>query len=313
MQHLPDVNLNLLLSLKALIETRGVTRAAERLGMTQPTMSRHLSQLREMFDDPLLVRAGTSFALTERATELGEALEATLSGLESLFQSESDPAVVPREFLIAAPDTVATYILGDAMAEMLTATENFSVSLLNWDTQAKNRLLSGDIHLAISIKDDFSPNIYRQKIGTDRWVCMMRRGHPLAQRAEALTRDDVLRYEHVSARTGGGRDKQVDAWLHRHGIHRDIRVSTEGYLPLCAVVGKTDFVAIVPWHVARVNGELFDLTYAMLDFDIRDVTYYIWWHERYHHDRGHKRLREFIVPKIRDHPAHEGIFRASAR
>lgn len=308
MQRIPDVNLNLLVSLKALLDTGSVSLAAETLAVTQPTMSRHLAQLREMFGDPLLVRTGKAFTLTPKAAKLGETLWPTLQHIEQLFQLESDPVTLPREFVIAAPDVVATYILGDALAEMLDSVDNFRISLLNWDDRAKKALQGGEIHLAISIDDAFSPNIYRQQIGIDRWVCLMRKDHPLVRGGGALTLDDILSHGHVSAHTGGGRDKQVDAFLHKRGLQRDIRVTTDGYLPLCAILCTTSLLAIVPWHQARMNCRFFDLTFAAIDAELPNVHYSVWWHERYHQDRGHRRLREMILPKIRHHPAHGGIF-----
>jgi DNA-binding transcriptional LysR family regulator len=308
MRQLPQVNLNLLISLKALLDTCSTTLAAERLGVTQPTMSRHVAQLREMFDDPLLVRTGSRYAPTPRAIELQETLGPTLLHIERLFQLETDPAATPREFLIAAPDVVATYVLGEAIAAMLASASNFKITLLNWDSNAKKRLQDGEIHLAISIDDVFSPNMYRAQIGVDRWVCLMRKEHPLSQAQRELTLEDILAYSHARTHTGGGRDKQVEAYLQRKGIQRDVRVSTDGYLPLCSVLCHTDLIAIVPWHQARMNSSLFPLTFAPLAIDLPDVVYSIWWHERYQHDRGHRRLRELILPKIRDHPAHEGIF-----
>jgi DNA-binding transcriptional LysR family regulator len=308
MQQLANINLNLLVPLKALLETESVTLAAERLGVTQPTMSRHVAQLRTMFNDPLLVRTGSRYARTARATELLESLGPTLEQMENLFRVESDPATTPRDFLIAAPDVVSVYVLGEAMAEMLSTAGNFRVSLLNWTSEAKRRLLEGEIHLAISIDDVFSPNMYRAQVGVDRWVCLMRKDHPLSRSEQPLGIEEILAWGHVRAHTGGGRDKQVDAWMHRNGIQREIRLSTEGYLPLCPVLLHTDFIAIVPWHQARMNSRLFELTFAPLAIDLPDVVYSIWWHERYQHDRGHRRLREMILPRIRDHPAHEGIF-----
>ncbi|PQA89729.1 LysR family transcriptional regulator [Hyphococcus luteus] len=308
MTELPNINLNLLISLKALLDTGSVTHAADQLGVTQPTMSRHVAQLREIFDDPLLVRTGTRFAHTPKALALAESLGPTLLNIEKLFQLESDPVKIPREFTIAAPDVVSTYILGESLADLLVTADNFTINLLNWDDNAKTALQNGDIHLAISIDDVFSPNIYRLKIGVDRWVCLMRNGHPLRRIKKPLTPDNILLHSHVSAHTGGGRDKQVDAYLRKNGLKRDIRVHTDGYMPLCSILCNTDFIAIVPWHQARMNSRFFDLSFSPLAFDLPNLQYSIWWHERYHHDRGHKRLREMILPKIRDHPAHEGIF-----
>lgn len=308
MQQLPNINLNLLVSLRVLLDTGSVTLAAEQLGVTQPTMSRHVAQLREIFGDPLLVRTGNKYTPTPRALELAETLGSTFLHIERLFHLESDPTKTPREFIIAAPDVVSTYVLGEALADMLKTAENFKITLLNWNDDAKKKLQSGEIHLAISIDDVFSPNMYRLNVGTDRWVCLMRKGHPLCQVQQALTCDDILAYSHVSAHTGGGRDKQVDAYLHKKGLQRDIKVRTDGYMPLCSVLRSTDYIAIVPWHQARMNSKLFDLTFASLAIDLENVQYSIWWHERYHNDRGHKRLREMILPRIRNHPAHEGAF-----
>lgn len=301
------LNLNLLVPLKALLEKQNVTGAAESLNLTQSTMSRHLAQLRQVFNDQLLVRVGKECALTPKALELSVMLDPLVDDLYHMFSSDFDPARNFREFLFAAPDYVSTYVLGEALTPLFLLDNKINISLLNWDNFSKQLLLAGDLHLAMSLDDDFSPNIYRKIVDDDRWVCLMRQGHPAVAGGEPLSLKKFVSYPFAAVRTGGGRDKPVDLALKEYGCKRDVRLHVAGYLPIFSILSNSDFLAVVPEHVARNALHARDLHYEPLPFKAPIMRYSIWWHERHHKDSAHRWLREVVIPNIISHPRHLGL------
>lgn len=129
----PPLNLNLLRSLEALLETRNLTRSAARLGLTQSAMSRHLVQLRAQFQDPLLLREGQRFVLTERAEELRLGLKAVLEQVEQLYQPpQFDPSACEREFSFAGSDYLAEYMLPDILDRVLPQAPGMRLKFIPW-------------------------------------------------------------------------------------------------------------------------------------------------------------------------------------
>lgn len=308
-KELGSVNLNLLPPLNALLKYRNVSAAAESLGVTQSTMSRNLSLLRSLLDDPLLVRAGHGYVLTPRSQQIKVSLNNILLDVSSLFNSEFDPTRSHEEFRIAVPDYVSLYVLPDVLAGLLSPEFGFRVFLVNWDVFARDLLLSGDLHLAVSLDDRFPDNIYRRIIDEDRWVVVMNRKNPVLEGEEKLTPEgfDTLEFAEVS--TGGGRCKLVDCWLEKQGLQRKIRVTVPAYDTAFAMTATTSLAVVCPGHVARNSRFARDLHISPFPYEIPMVRFSVWWHERFHKDEAHRWLRNELLPKLLTHPNQLGISR----
>ncbi|MBD1389027.1 LysR family transcriptional regulator [Neiella sp. HB171785] len=296
------MNLNLLIPLKTLLETRSVSLAAEQLAMTQPTLSRQLAQLRDLLNDELLVRVGTQYQLTPRAEEIAASLEDVRTDLYRLLHNRFDPKADRRQFSICAPDYVSTYVLPDVIAKGVVPHSNLSVALHNWDSQSRALFVDGKIDFAISIDDAFAANFYRQQVARDHWVCLMRQGHPLAQ--HTLTIDTLLRYPHASTKTGGGADRPIEKALKTMGLERQIQLHCQGYSPMYATLSHSDLLAIVPLHQAQTMAPQYQLCYQPLPFDLEPLSYSVFWHERLHKDPAHQWFRQTLLPLILSHDAH---------
>ncbi len=300
---LSGVNLNLLLPLKAILMTQSVTRSSEMLNITQPTMSRHLHQLRELFNDQLLVKVRGHYELTPKAKGLAEGLDVTFSHLNQLLISEFNPEVDSREFKIAAPDFVNIYVMNDILASLYNRSNRFKINNMNWDGQTKQLLLDGKLDIAISLDEDFAPAFYRKKVSSDKWVALVCIDHPLTKE-QKVTLDIFLSYAFVTVKTGGGADKPVDKALKAMGRERDIHFKTVNYLPMWACIEKTHCIGVVPYHQAKVAVTQRRLTMIDLPFEIPELTYSIYWHERFKDDAAHKWLRKQIIDKLLTHPNH---------
>ncbi len=298
-----DMNLNLILPLKVLISTKSVTKSAELLNITQPTMSRHLHQLRDIFNDQLLVRVGSEYQLTPKATELSGLLDSTIEQLNQLFVSHFDPYVDKREFKIAAPDFVNIYIMNDILASIYHRNNKFKINNMNWDDQTKQLLLDGKLDIAISMDEDFSPAFYRRKVSDDYWVALVKKDHPLT-RVDKITLDIFLSYPFVAVKTGGGADKPVEKALRSLGRERDIHFKTVNYLPMWACIERTECIGVVPYHQAKVAITQRELAIIDIPFEIPKLSYSIYWHERFKDDVAHRWLRNEIIDKLLQHPNH---------
>ena len=180
--HLSGVDLNLLVALDALLRRRSVTRAAAEVGLSQPAMSRVLARLRDLFDDPILVRAGHTMVPTARAlavaAPLGRSLEAIRRTLEP--PAEFDPSTARREFILSAVETTQAFVLPRLLEHLGKEAPAVEVTTgpLRSTREAFAQLASADRDLAIG-RFESPPDGIRSKIlYRDQIVCLVRRGHP---------------------------------------------------------------------------------------------------------------------------------------
>jgi DNA-binding transcriptional LysR family regulator len=310
MLNLAGLNLNLLVSLKALLEMRNVSAAAGSLHMTPPTMSRNLARLREYFRDPLLVRAGKGYILSEAAVRVKVRLDEVLEGIGGLFESGFEPATHAREFIIAAPDYVVQNVLCDAMAFLLAMDSRLVFSLVNWDASAKEALLSGKIHLAVSIDSDFPGNMHRRVVDEDDLVFVARQGHPI-WRAGQVSLEAFVSSPQMAVTTGGGWNDCIDRPLQKLGLKRLVKLRVGSYGAAFAIAAKADLIFVVPGHVARNSPEARKFRIGVLPYETERIRFSLWWHECHQGDAAHKWLREELFPRILKHPNQRGLSAAA--
>ncbi len=300
---LNNINMNLLIPLKALLEYKSVTLAAESLGIAQPTMSKYLAQLRNVLGDQLLVRVGSTMQLTPTALNIQMPLSHVLSGLNDIFSANYNPHSDKREFIIACPDYVSAYVLPDVLNSYFNDRSQISFHIINWDIQARSLLLDGLIDFVITIDEDFSPNFIRKIIDKDDWVVVMCQQHPLANQ-ESISLDELLSQPYAKAITGGGSSKQVDRYFQNRRLKRNIKLMTQGYIPMYSAIRGSELISIVPKHQAVNMAHDYGLTYRELPFRIAPSQHSIYWHEKFNHDSSHQWFREHILSEIVLHPRH---------
>lgn len=295
-----NLKLKDLMALSVLLELKSVSTAADLLGVAQPNMSRCFSRLREYFQDPLLVRSGKEMLLTVTA----EKLQLQLTDLEHIMKAMEpanfDPDAQKMEFIIAVPDYVAQNVLNDVLPQLMMSYEKVCFKLINWNNIAKENLIHGDVHLAVSLDNVFPDNIYRRKIDKDHLVCVARKGHPLGQRSE-LKLGDMFNFPHVLVSTGGGWIDQVREHLDGLG-DLNFRLKVASYGNAFAMIKKTDLITVVPQHVIDNEPQADSLISMPLPFLTKRLEYCFCWHERFHHDPAHKWLREKLFPLVLKHP-----------
>jgi DNA-binding transcriptional LysR family regulator len=301
--HLANLDLNLLVVLRELLRERNVTRAATRIGVTQPAVSAALSRLRRHFDDDLLVRRHGSYALTPLAAQLGDQVEAVCAATERLFATGRgfDPARARREFtLLAADSTIG--VLGSRLSAALASQapgvglhlrlvrESFAA-----DVADTVRLIDGIV--APPARGFDLPSLRSLRLFTDRWVCVADRGNPALAGGPPDLRTLaalpwVVPFQPDRGFTGAA---PLNRQLLLFGIQPDIRVRVEGYEAVPHLVAGTDRVALVQERLAgaladRLGLQVFDCPGEPLPIEER-----LWWHADLDEDPAHRWFRELLA------------------
>ncbi|MFL9990751.1 LysR family transcriptional regulator [Paraburkholderia sediminicola] len=295
---LRDIDLNLLVSLDALLAESNVTRAAERLHLTQPAVSTQLARLRQIFGDPLLLPAETGRGMTRtaRALELMAPLHAALKNLEAVVRHQPafDPLTDTRRFVIAAHDN-ATVVLGMRLMERLPTSAGPGVRVafvIGDQPTAASRLESGEIDLLLGSDRMIPPSMKARKLYDEHFVFVQRKGHPRG--TAPLDLDAYCALDHVLVSTSGGSFHGfMDEHLDELGRERRVALSVQHFTLVPELLSKTDYVSTLPSRFAARYLDQLDI--FALPFDARGFTLYAAWHPRNQADPALVWLRETLA------------------
>lgn len=288
------LDLNLLVTLDALLLEHNVTRAAERLHLSQPSVSVQLARLRAFFGDPLLLPGPRGMRPTARADELRAPLRAALAALEGAVAPSLpfDPAKASRNWRIAAFDYGESTILLPALAGVRAAAPATRLAVVQIaPSQMASKAEQGDIDLAFLIGAEAPSQMRRRLLFRERYVLAGRAGHPGLKRRPTLAQFCRLDHAIVSP-DGGGFQGVTDTALAARGLVRRVVLSVPHFLFLGAVLASTDLVAMVPSRLVSGNPALrvVEPPLAVPGFEMLML-----WPERVHRDPAHQWLRECIV------------------
>ncbi len=278
--NLRTIDLNLLVALDALLTERHVTKAADRVGLSQPAMSNALNRLRAMFDDELLVRTTTGMKPTPRASELAEPLRQVLRQVERVMVSDSgfDPNRSKRTFTIRMSDILACLLLPKlASARPLGGRISYNTIHLS-PFLTVDALERDEIDVAISMGLEHSASIRSETLLRDRMVCLMRAPHPIGP--AQLTFERFIEQEQMKVSMSPTDLRFVDDVLAERGHRRKIALNVPHWLVVPHVLKKTDLLAVMPRHLAAV---LMDGNLRMeeLPFESAPFDWMMYWHRRY--------------------------------
>jgi len=293
----PDIrhlDFNLLKALDALLDERSVTRAAERLNLTQPAVSGMLTRLRESFDDQLFVRAQRGIVPTLRAQQLAVPVKQLLSDIEHILQPQAfDPVTASMTLTIASTDYALRAVVVPFLSELRVQAPNIRVAVQPVDNQhLLSQLDRGDVDWALVTSESTAAGLHAAKLFDERYVCVMRADHPDAV-GETLALDRFCALDHVLVSSSGGAFQGVtDQALARIGRSRRVTVSVTSFLVLPEILMASDLIAVVPRRLATKPNGLIMLEPPV---DIPGFSKTVAWHERTHHDPGHKWLRSLLI------------------
>lgn len=289
---LRQIDLNLLVALDALLRERHVTRAAQRLSVSQPAMSASLARLRRLLDDPLLVRTGRVLQLTSFAETLQGPLRDILARIEQTLTARPgfDPAHDHRTFTIAANDYITLVLLRQLIAQLPALAPNVRLHiepvLEGYDDEVRQGAIDVMIlprEVAANVADLASEELF-----DDRFVCAMCVDHP--DRLTELDVETFQRLPYLACRANGLRST-VDRELDELGIGRNVEMTTESFVIAPLLLRGTRLIAMIHERLGR---QLVSVAHIrMLDppVAITPITQCMFWHPRRTDDPGLQWLR----------------------
>jgi len=293
--NLARVDLNLLVVLETIHAEGGITRAAEKLHLSQPAISHALARLRETFDDPLFVRQGNTMVPTPFARRLLEPVRESLRTLGAAFAGleRFDPATSRKRFTVGLRAVMESAVLPALMQEILDAAPGVSVAAVRVDRRrVEADLAAGALDVALDVLLPVPDVVSHARLSSDRLVVVARRDHPGI--GDTLGLDAYLQLDHVlvsARRRGMGLE---DTALSRLGHRRTIRMRCQQYFAACRVVSRTDLVLTMPERQARITNREFDNRVLPLPLDGLSLDAYLYWHASADTDPANAWLRQRI-------------------
>lgn len=297
MNNLRRLDINLLLTLDVLLSEHNVTRAAQRLNLSQPSVSVHLAKLRDIFSDPLLLPGPRGMRPTARADELREPLRQALEALERAVSPASpfNPAEARQTWNVMASDYGESTIVLPALAGLRLAAPGTRLAVFDLvPSQIARQAEQGAIDLAFHTSEDAPLGLRRRSLFTERYVLVGRAGHPQLKKRPTLEQFCELDQVIVSP-DGGGFQGVTDKALSRVGLTRRVVLSVPHFLFVRSVVESTDMVAMLPSRLVR-DARALEVVEPPLEVPGYEMS--MLWPERVHRDPAHQWLREFIVKAL---------------
>ncbi len=290
---LDGLDLNLLVTLNVLLRDESVTRAAQQLGTTQPTVSRALATLRLTFDDPLLVRSGRAMAITPLGQSLRRPLEQALSSLERLRGLGTfDPTNDARHFRLIIPDILAVVLLPSFIQDLAQRAPEVTLSVFSSERTALSDLLSGNVDLVLAAPALEHPELHTRKISqTMPWSVVYGPKHPCwpepmtlqtwqnSERIQLMPREQVQ--DDISPPSSDATPK------------RRIKARVSNLTVWAATIEETALVGALPTHIARVVAASRHLKIAPHPMDdiLPKLPIRMTWHVSQQQNAGHRWLR----------------------
>lgn len=289
----PDFNL--LRTLDVLLTEQNVARAAQRLKLSPSAMSRALARLRETTGDPLLVRAGRGLVPTPRALDMHARIGPLVRDIEEVLHplSTFDPLALARTFTLRSSEGFVENFGAALLARVAAEAPSVRLHFMQKADKSSSGLRDATVDLETGVTGaSMGPEVRAQALFQDRWIAVVRRGHPLAHE-HGITPQQFAQCRHIAvSRRGVAGVGPIDESLARLGLQRNVVAMTGGFAAALALAKGTDLVACVPErHTAALRDQLSSFA---LPFPAPGFTVSLFWHPRYQADPGHRWLRQLV-------------------
>lgn len=319
------LDLNLLRVFDEIMTERSLTKAAGKLSLTQPAVSNALRRLREALGDELLRRSGQGLEPTPRALALWPTVQQSLRQLqETLAPGAFDPAQANSSFVLAMADATAAELVPGLIQVLGEQAPRVSIRVVPLTTRDPRRLLEDEAadfaigyfpavlaSLTAQAQAGETVPFEHERLYLTRYVCVMRRDHPLA-RGE-LTLDRYVEARHLLVSFSGRPWGFVDEALGAMGRQRTIVLTVNQFFTAGRVVAGSDLLTVLPRHFVNVTGIADQLVLRELPFAVPPVHVDALWHRRLRHSGAHRWLREVLAGIAQGHPRDEGLARDEAQ
>ncbi len=294
--NLASLDLNLLVSLDALLQQRSVTKAAAQMGLSQPALSASLARLRRHFGDELLTRAGNEYRLTPLAVQLRDMARGALTGVERVFtaQTDFDPASSTREFSLLISD-YGVAVLGDTLAALLAeeapnARLRFIANSPSAVDRAEQVLLSTEL---LVLPHGFVTDLSHRDLYRDEWVCIVSSDNEAV--GEELTVADLEALPWVVTFHGPTAATPAARQMRMRGIELNVQVVTESFLTVPGLVTGSRRIALLQRRLVELLPLNLGLRALAPPVEVGQLVEAMWWHPAFDDDPEHAYLRDVVV------------------
>ncbi|GAB1265233.1 LysR family transcriptional regulator [Aurantivibrio infirmus] len=301
------IDLNLLVYLDVLLRERNVTKAANQLGISQPAMSNGLRRLRQLFDDPLLVRTSEGMTPTERASELAPLVRDVLSDIEKAVQPKNDfdPSSSDRVFRIMASDYTESTLIPRLLRELQELAPEVSLDILTPSDVSFLDVEQGRVDMVINRFDSMPQSFHQTTVWEDNYACLLSADNPIL--ASGFDLESYLGAQHVwVSKTGMGvgvginpKDQQrlgwVDEVLRKQGVKRRISVFTRHYQAAMLLAEQKNLVVTIPRKAAELQKNNPRIVIKDTPFEIPSFELKMAWSPLLQHNPAHQWMRRLVT------------------
>jgi len=288
------VDLNLLVALDALLDERNVTRASDRLGLSQPALSSALARLRVVLRDPLFIRAQRGLVPTARAVELAPSVKRIVQEAQDLLRPLAfDPATASGQFTIATTDYMQATLVVPLLEKLRSSAPGLTMVIRSLElTDIPARLERADLDLGITIPEFAAAELRSRLLYRERYVGAARKGHPIFRNDVSV--EALCTYPHALIAPRGGVPRgPVDDALAAMGHRRTIALAAPNFLILPYALQRTDLLVVAPERLLRrMKRELrlFEVPMQLAKFSVIAV-----WHPRVQNEPRHRWIRQQLA------------------
>jgi DNA-binding transcriptional LysR family regulator len=298
---LEEIDLNLLVVFKHLLAERSVSRTAETLGLSQPTVSNSLGRLRKLMGDELFLRTPGGMQPTPFAEQLAESVTYALGMLHSAVNQRTsfDPATSTRSFVIGMTDIGEIHFLPPLMHKLRGMAPGVTISTVrNTAVNLRDELESGKVDLAVGLLPQLKGGFFQRRLFTQRYVCMLRKGHALDKKR--ITLAEFSAADHLLVVAEGTGHGKADEILKRSGIERKIVLTVPHFVAIGHILQATDLVTTVPERLAHRMVEPFSLAAVPHPAPLPPVAINVFWHAKFHKLPANQWLRNLVFELFSD-------------
>lgn len=290
-----STDLGLLVSLDALLQEGSVTGAARRVGLSTPAMSHALARIRKRLSDPVLVRSGRGMLLTPRALVLKPQVHSVVIEARRTLEPERPfvASELSRTFIVHVSDYVLT-ILGAAVDRLLRAeAPHVCVRFVPNTPDDPTLLRDQGSDLAVGIYGNLPQEMRARQLLTDRFVCVVRKGHPAV--AKRFTLEQFVSLPHLQVAPRGKAGGYLDDVLRERGLTRRVARAVPYFVTALQLVTDTDYVLTISERIAKRFASTFSLELLEVPVKLRPYALSLVWHPRLDGDGGHRFLRDVFL------------------
>ncbi|HLF58484.1 MAG TPA: LysR family transcriptional regulator [Alphaproteobacteria bacterium] len=293
--NLAGIDLNLLVVFDALMEERSVTRAGRRIGMTQPAVSNALNRLRHLLKDDLFLRGPKGMRPTPRAVELARPVRQALSQIDlALRPVEFDPGRAANTFRLAMADYAASLILPPLAHRLEREAPGVNIRVrINDNVSAPGLLDRNEIDFAIGYHSEWPERFGGQVLFTETYVCVMRRGHPLAR--DRITLEEFASARHLLVTLTGEATGFVDRLLKKRGLERRVAMTANQFLVAPLIIQNSDMIMTLALRTAERFAEVNKLHIVPVPLEPDPIDLTLLWHKELIRHPAHEWMRALLV------------------